>query len=70
METNQAGDGKLRLLLIAEQCNPQWTSVPLLAYCVAKALASREDLDVTLVSQVRNREALESDPSPPGCTWC
>jgi glycosyltransferase involved in cell wall biosynthesis len=53
---------KLRILLIAEACNPTWTSVPLLAYSLARALAARDDLDVTLVTQVRNRESLESDP--------
>ncbi len=53
---------KLRVLLIAEACNPTWTSVPLVAYSQAKALAVRDDLDVTLVTHVRNRESLESDP--------
>ena len=53
---------KLRVLLIAESCNPTWTSVPLVAYSMAKALAARDDLAVTLVTQIRNREALESDP--------
>jgi glycosyltransferase involved in cell wall biosynthesis len=49
-------------LLIAEACNPTWTSVPLVGYNLARALAERDDLDVTLVSQVRNRAALEADP--------
>jgi glycosyltransferase involved in cell wall biosynthesis len=53
---------KLRILLIAELCHPHWTSVPLEAYSLAKALAQRDDLDITLVSQIRSREALESDP--------
>lgn len=53
---------KLRILLIAELCHPHWTSVPLEAYSLAKALSDREDLDVTLVTQIRSREALESDP--------
>jgi glycosyltransferase involved in cell wall biosynthesis len=53
---------KLRVLLLAESCNPRWPSVPLEAYSLAKALSEREDLDITLVSQVRNCEALESDP--------
>src|ERR1700751_2622464 len=52
----------LRILLIAEACNPTWTSVPLVGYNFARALAERPDLDVTLVSQVRNRAALEKDP--------
>jgi glycosyltransferase involved in cell wall biosynthesis len=32
------------------------------AYSLAKALAQRDDVDITLVSQVRSRKALESDP--------
>src|SRR5262245_15516463 len=54
--------GRLRVLLIAEACNPTWTSVPLVGYNLARALAARPDLEVTLVSQVRNRSALEADP--------
>jgi glycosyltransferase involved in cell wall biosynthesis len=52
----------MRVLLIAEACNPTWTSVPLVGYNLARALADRPDLDVTLVSHVRNRAALEADP--------
>jgi glycosyltransferase involved in cell wall biosynthesis len=55
-------DGKMRVLLIAELCNPLWSSVPLEAYSLAKALSARDDLEITLVSQVRSRTALESDP--------
>ena len=54
--------GKLRILLVAESCNPKWPSVPLEAYSLARALAERDDLDVTVVTQVRNRESLEIDP--------
>lgn len=53
---------RLRILLIAEACNPTWTSVPLVGYNFARALAARPDLDITLVSQVRNRAALLADP--------
>lgn len=61
--TNRQRPGqKLRVLLIAEACNPTWTSVPLVAYSLAKALASRDDLKVTLVTQVRNLESLKADP--------
>ena len=61
MPVRSTANSKLRVLLIAESCNPRWTSAPLTAYSQARALAARDDLDITLVSQVRNREALESD---------
>jgi glycosyltransferase involved in cell wall biosynthesis len=48
----------LRVLLIAEACNPAWTSVPLVGYNLARALAARPDLRVTLVTHVRNRDGL------------
>lgn len=53
---------RLRVLLIAEACNPTWTSVPLVGYQFARALAARPDLDVTLATHVRNRPALTTDP--------
>ncbi len=54
--------GKLRILLVAEACNPTWASVPLVGYNLARALAARADLEVTAVTHVRNRTALENDP--------
>ena len=48
----------LRVLVIAEACNPTWTSVPLVGYNLARALARRPDLRVTLVTHVRNRDGL------------
>ncbi len=48
----------LKLLLVAEACNPQWSSVPLVGYNLATALARRPELDVTVVSHIRNQEAL------------
>lgn len=53
---------RIRLLLIAEACNPTFTSVPLVGYNFARALAERPELDITLVSQAINRKALENDP--------
>jgi glycosyltransferase involved in cell wall biosynthesis len=48
----------IRVLLIAEACNPTWTSVPLVGYNLARALAARPDLRVTLVTHIRNRDGL------------
>ena len=48
----------VKALLLAEACNPEWTSVPLVGFNMAQALAGRDDLDVALVTHIRNREAL------------
>ena len=49
---------KIRLLLIAEACNPTWSSVPLVGYNVAHALAEKPELEITLATHIRNREGL------------
>jgi len=51
-------NGRLRVLLLAEACNPQSTSVPLQAYYRYAAL--RQHVDVTLVTQIRNRSGFEN----------
>lgn len=47
---------KVRLLLVMEQCNPAWSSVPQLAYQFYNQL--RLIAEVTLVTHERNREGL------------
>jgi len=47
---------RVRVLLLADSCHPDWVSLPAVAYKAARALAERAD--VTLVTSVRNREAL------------
>src|SRR5262245_35045525 len=58
----ESSERRLRVLLLAEMCNPAWTSVPLVGYNFARALAAHPALEVTLVTQIRNRPYLEEDP--------
>lgn len=56
-----ADSSKLRILVIAEACNPTWTSVPLVGYNFVNALSQRNDIEITVASHPRNRDALMAD---------
>lgn len=49
-------NNKLKVLLIAEKCNPEWSSVPLEGYKYYEAISQL--VEVTLVTHERNKSAL------------
>lgn len=51
-----------KVLILAENCNPEWPSLPIVGYKYARALT--EVADVTLVTHVRNRENIEKAADP------
>ncbi len=51
---------KLKVLLIVEQCNPEWASVPLVGYNFFQKI--NKLVDATLVTHIRNKTALEKHP--------
>ncbi|MDJ0730411.1 MAG: glycosyltransferase family 4 protein [Crocosphaera sp.] len=51
---------KKKVLLIIEQCNPDWSSVPLEGYNYYNGISQL--CDVTLVTHIRNKKALEKHP--------
>jgi hypothetical protein len=51
---------KLKVLLIVEQCNLEWASVPLVGYNFFQKINNL--VDATLVTHIRNKPALEKYP--------
>lgn len=47
----------LKVLMIAEQCNPDWASVPLVCYNFYREIS--QIVDVTLITHERNKQAFE-----------
>lgn len=47
----------MRTLLLAEHCNPDWPSLPVVGYKFAKAMA--ESSDVVVATQIRNKPNIE-----------
>src|SRR6056297_2936975 len=46
-----------RVLVLADDCNPEWPSLPVVGYKYARSLA--KVADVTVATHVRNRENIE-----------
>ena len=44
----------MRILILADDCNPEWPSLPIVAYKATRAIA--ELVDVVVATQIRNRE--------------
>ncbi|GAB4381104.1 MAG: hypothetical protein Kow00121_38810 [Elainellaceae cyanobacterium] len=49
----------LRVLLLAEDCNPDWPSLPVVAYKFARAISNYAD--VVVATQVRNKPNIDRD---------
>ena len=57
MKKQNTGGRRKNILIIAEDCNPEWHSLPALVF---KYLGELSNLvDITLVTQIRNKENLE-----------
>ena len=62
---------KLRALLLAESCNPEWVSVPLVGWHHCEALHRLTDeIEVKVVTQVRNRDAFLRQGWREGADFC
>ena len=46
----------MRVLLLAEDCNPEWPSLPVVGYNACRAIA--DEVETVVVTQVRNRPNL------------
>jgi glycosyltransferase involved in cell wall biosynthesis len=55
----------LKILIIAEAANPDWVSVPLIGWSMSKAIAAQAD--VHMVTQIRNRTAIEQNGTFDAC---
>ncbi len=49
----------MRVLLLADDCNPDWPSLPVVGYKAIRALADEDGVELTVATHVRNRPAIE-----------
>jgi glycosyltransferase involved in cell wall biosynthesis len=59
MSGNRVTQRRYRVLVLADSCNPDWPSLPVVGYKFVRALA--EHADVTLITQIRNRPNIDRD---------
>src|SRR6516165_2003518 len=55
----QQGTQRLRVLLLADDCNPDWPSLPAVGYKTCKAIG--EKIDAVVATHVRNKPAIARD---------
>lgn len=48
----------MRVLILADDCNPDWPSLPVVGYNAARAIA--EHAEVVVATHIRNRSNIES----------
>ncbi|MGB3404001.1 MAG: glycosyltransferase family 4 protein [Microcoleaceae cyanobacterium] len=49
----------MRILILAEDCNPDWPSLPIVAYKYARSLA--EHIEIVVATQIRNKPNIDRD---------
>jgi hypothetical protein len=52
----------MRIVILADDCNPGWPSSPIVAYKAARALA--DVAEVVVITHVRNRENIQKADLP------
>jgi glycosyltransferase involved in cell wall biosynthesis len=57
MVGSKKSTNRLRVLILADDCNPEWPSLPVVAYKYARAIA--DYADAAVVTQIRNKPNLE-----------
>jgi glycosyltransferase involved in cell wall biosynthesis len=55
--SSKIGGRRIRVLIIAEDCNPEWPSLPVVGYKAARAIA--DYADVVVATHIRNRENIQ-----------
>ncbi len=57
MIQNKENMNRIRVLMLADDCNPDWQSLPAIAYNLARTIA--DYIDVVVVTQIRNKPNID-----------